>query len=165
VRDHSAIEKLYQVKGRSKDKSIPILVANSDQLVGIISPPGKIVQEIMAVFWPGALTLVLPLLPGLPENLSNTNTIGVRIPDHEFTRKLLLHTGPLAATSANLSGKESSETALEVEKAFGDEIDLILDGGHSPGGMASTVLDCTSTELAIIRAGPISLDKIREKIS
>ncbi|MCJ7717710.1 MAG: L-threonylcarbamoyladenylate synthase [Anaerolineales bacterium] len=158
--DKDAIEKLYQIKGRSQEKAIPILIADPSGLAGITPPPGEMVQAVMEKFWPGALTLILPLLPNLPINLSPTNTIGVRIPDHAGTRELLRHTGPLAVTSANLSGQESAQTAEEVLNNLGGKIELILDGGISPGGVASTVLDCTKKEPLILRSGPISLEEI-----
>jgi L-threonylcarbamoyladenylate synthase len=156
-----AIEKLYQVKGRSYQKAIPILVADQEELNQITPPFGKIVKNIMEHFWPGALTLILPLLDELPPNLSPTRTVGVRIPDFDLTRRLLMQTGPLAATSANISGGESALTAEEVAENIGGEIDLILDGGRSPGGVPSTVLDCTKADLMIMREGPVSLDAIK----
>ena len=158
--DETAIEKIYQVKERSQEKAIPILAADPSGLVGITPPPTEMVLSLMEKFWPGALTLILPLLPGLPANLSPTETIGVRIPDHDLTRELLRLTGPLAATSANLTGQESALTADEVLLNLGGKIDLILDGGISPGGVASTVLDCTKTEPLILRTGPVTLEAI-----
>jgi L-threonylcarbamoyladenylate synthase len=158
--DKDAIEKLYQVKGRSQDKAIPVLLADLEELTQITPNPGDMVQVIMRKFWPGALTLILPLLAGLPSNLSPTQTVGIRIPDFDLTRELLRHTGPLAATSANLSGQESARTAEEVMENLMGEIDLILDGGISPGGVDSTVLDCTKAEPFILRTGPISWEEI-----
>ncbi len=158
--DEIAIEKLYQVKERSQEKAIPILAADPSGLGGITPPPSEMVLSLMENFWPGALTLILPLLPGLPANLSQTKTIGVRIPDHDLTQELLRQTGPLAATSANLSGQESALTANEVLLNLGGKIDLILDGGISPGGLASTVLDCTKAEPLILRTGPVTLKEI-----
>lgn len=163
--DKDAIEKLYLVKGRSQDKAIPILLADIEELTQITPTPGGIVQIIMDKFWPGALTLILPLLAGLPSNLSPTQTIGIRIPDFDLTRELLRHTGPLAATSANLSGQESARNAEQVKENLKGEIDLILDGGNSPGGEDSTVLDCTKAEPLILRTGPISWEEIIRAIA
>lgn len=163
--DTDAIEKLYLVKGRSQDKAIPILLADMEELAQITPTPGGIVQAIMDKFWPGALTLILPLLAGLPSNLSPTQTVGIRIPDFDLTRELLRHTGPLAATSANLSGQESARNAERVKENLKGEIDLILDGGISPGGVDSTVLDCTKAEPLILRTGPISWEEIIRAIA
>lgn len=163
--DQNAIEKLYQVKGRSQEKAIPVLLADLEELTQITPTPGEMVQIIMGKFWPGALTLILPLQAGLPSNLSPTQTIGIRIPDFDLTRELLRHTGPLAATSANLSGQESAHNAEEVRENLSGEIDLILDGGISPGGVASTVLDCTKAEPLILRTGPVSWEEIIRAIA
>ncbi|MCK4801699.1 MAG: threonylcarbamoyl-AMP synthase [Anaerolineales bacterium] len=159
--NEEAIEKLYQVKGRSYQKAIPILVSDQEELTRITPPLDQNVKAIIQRFWPGAITLIIPLLKGMPENLSPTQTIGVRIPDFKLTRELLSHTGPLAATSANISGGESTLTAEEVAENLGGMIDLILDGGKTPGGVPSTVLDCTQAEPIILREGPISLDTIK----
>jgi len=156
-----AIEKIYQVKGRPKEKAIPILMGDHTELIKITPPPGEKVQKILAAFWPGALTLILPLLAELPANLSNTGTIGIRVPDHNLTRELLRLTGPLATTSANLSGQESALSAEEVFKNLGGKLALILNGGRSPGGVASTVLDCTGEKATVLREGPISWEQIK----
>lgn len=155
-----AIERLYLVKGRSVQKAIPILLADAENALRITPPLSPDVLKLTERFWPGPLTLVLPLLPSLPENLSPTPTIGLRVPDHPFTRELLRHTGPLAATSANLSGQPSGLTANEVQAQLGRQVDLILDGGESPGGLASTVLNCTEDPPAILRKGPLTWKEI-----
>jgi L-threonylcarbamoyladenylate synthase len=158
--NQDAIEKIYQVKGRSHLKAIPILAGDAGDLVRIAAPFPPAAQKIIHEFWPGALTVVLPLLAGLPKNLSPTPTIGLRIPDHDQVRDLLRKTGPLAATSANLSGEASALTADEVFQQLDGRIDLILDGGPVPGGTASTVLDCSGEELKILREGPITKQAI-----
>lgn len=156
-----AIDRIYQVKGRSSLKAIPILISSAAEADLITPALQETVQKIINHFWPGALTLVLPLLQGLPKNLSPTPTIGLRVPDHSQTRDLLLRTGPLAATSANLSGQPSALTAEEVHLQLEGKIDLILDGGPAPGGQASTVLDCTGSKLNVLREGPIDWETIR----
>ncbi len=158
--DRKAIEKIYDVKGRSQLKAIPILVGDVGDLDQITPPLPPTIKLIIDRFWPGALTLVLPALPGLPDNLSPTATIGLRLPDHDQVRDLIRKSGPLAATSANISGKASALSAGEVLLQLNGRIDLILDGGTVPGGQASTVLDCSGEELKIIREGPISFKAI-----
>ncbi len=138
-----AIEKIYQVKERSLLKAIPILAGDVSDLDQITPPFSVPVRKIIDNFWPGALTLILQLSPDLPSNLSPTPTIGLRVPDHHLMRELLRKTGPLAATSANLSGEPSALTAAEVRRQLEGRIDLVLDGGPAPGGQASTVLDCS----------------------
>jgi len=163
--DEKAINKIYDVKGRSHLKAIPILVSDVDDLDQITPPIPLSVQQIIDNFWPGALTLVLPMLPELPGNLSPWPTVGLRIPDHDQVRNLLRDTGPLAATSANLSGEPSALTADNVLHQLAGRIDLILDGGTVPGGQASTVLDCSGDKLKILREGPISLAAIHQVIN
>jgi len=155
-----AIDKLYRLKGRSALKAIPILLGETEQISRISPPLSPLVTRFASAFWPGPLTIIVSLLPSMPANLSPTPTIGLRIPDHEFIRDLLRVTGPLAATSANLSGEPSALSASEVKAQFGSRVDLILDGGRSPREAASTVLDCTTDQPAILREGPISWAEI-----
>ncbi|MBI4732196.1 MAG: L-threonylcarbamoyladenylate synthase, partial [Chloroflexi bacterium] len=111
---------------------------------------------LAARYWPGPLTLVIPKHPALPEAVSAAPTVGVRVPDHAAARALLQAAGPLAVTSANLSGRSSASTAEEVLAQLGGRIPLILDGGKTPGGVPSTVVDCLGAEPKILREGPIS---------
>jgi len=158
--NRKAIEKIFDVKGRPHLKAIPILVSDIVDLDQITPPLPSSIQRIIENFWPGALTLILPLLPELPDNLSPTPTIGLRLPDHDQVRNLLRKTGPLAATSANLSGEENALSADEVLEQLDGRIDLILDGGPAPGGQASTVLNCIGENLEVLREGPVSLELI-----
>lgn len=151
-----AIERIYQVKGRSALKAIPVLLGDPGIAEQITPPLSRIVKRLSESFWPGPLTLVVPLLPTLPENLSPTPTIGLRVPDHAFTLALLQKTGPLAATSANRSGEPSAVTAEQVDSQLGNKVDLILDGGRSPGELASTVVDCTGEKPFLLREGPLA---------
>jgi L-threonylcarbamoyladenylate synthase len=108
------------------------------------------------------MTLVLKRHPALPEILSTDETIGVRIPKHPDALALMDITGPLAVTSANISGEEPSCTAKEVFDQLKHRIHLILDGGPSPCGLPSTVVDCLTPEIKILRPGPLSLVQILE---
>ena len=116
-------------------------------------------------FLPGALTLILPKHPDIPDAVSSLETVGVRIPDHFFTQKLLRVTGPMAVTSANISGESSPTTAQEVYAQLKGKLPLILDGGKSAGGIPSTVVDCTGEEPIILREGLISKNTILQYIS
>ena len=163
--NEEAIERIYQVKGRSALKAIPILISSPQEMDQISLPASAVITKLIERYWPGALTLILPRLPGLPDNLSPTPTIGLRVPDHQLTRELLRHTGPLAATSANQSGQPSALTAAEVLDQLEGRIDLVLDGGSAPGGQASTVLDCAGEKVKVLRKGPITWENIQETIS
>jgi L-threonylcarbamoyladenylate synthase len=160
-----AIDLLYRVKGRDTSKAIAVLVGNIAALAQIANEAGPIAHRLAEEFWPGALTLVVPRHPSLPANLSHLPTIGVRMPDHKYTLSLLNRTGPMAVTSANLSGEPNTTTAQEVLEQLNGRILLILDGGKTPGGVPSTVVDCTGRNLVILRAGPISLDQLLSALS
>ncbi len=160
VQDPQRIEQLYQVKGRAAEKAIPVLLGEPDELSQVTLEVGAVALRLAETFWPGPLTLVVPKHPTLPDILSRYPTIGVRMPNHRVTLALLQGTGPLAVTSANLSGAESPTTAQAVMRQLAGRIALILDGGSTPGGQPSTVVDCTTPELEILRQGPITLEQI-----
>lgn len=162
--DEECIERLYIVKGRMHTKAIAILISNVDQLGKVAVDITKNVYKLASKFWPGPLTLVLKRNPSVPKILSPDETIGVRIPDHPDALTLIDITGPLAVTSANLSGNEPACSAKEVQKQLDQRIHLILDGGTSPCGLPSTVIDCLSPELKILRPGPISLSDLQDAL-
>ena len=155
-----AVESIYAAKGRRTEKAIPVLIGVVDDLVRVALDVTPVAAKLAARFWPGPLTLVMPKHPDIPEAVSATGTVGVRIPDHAAARILLRLAGPMAVTSANLSGQASPSTAQEVAAQLGGRIALILDGGKTPGGVPSTVVDCVGAEPKILRAGPISKDEI-----
>lgn len=156
----SAIRRIFAAKERPKEKALPVLIGNLSQLAEMVSFVSDKVKLIAEAFWPGALTLVLPKNPNLPDALSPYPTIGIRMPNFDFTLRLLHETGPLATTSANISGGPNPTTADEVLTQLGGRIELLLAGGSTPGSQASTVLDATGTEVKILRQGPITLSDI-----
>lgn len=159
-----SIDRLYEVKGRDTSKAIAVLIGEIDHLQQVTSGLGEIAGELAAHFWPGALTLVVPRSPSLPENLSPLPTIGVRMPNHPFALALLRQAGPLATTSANLSGLPSPVTARDVLLQLNERVDLIIDGGACPGGVPSTVLDCTGADPRILREGAITRSQLEKWI-
>jgi L-threonylcarbamoyladenylate synthase len=156
----SAIEKVFLAKQRPRNKALPILIGDLNQLETLVSFISDRVKIIAETFWPGALTLILPKHPSLPTELSSFPTVGIRMPNLDFTLKLLRQTGPLATTSANISGGIDPTTAAEVLTQLGGRVDLILDGGTTPGGVASTILAVTNEEMKILRRGPVALSDI-----
>ncbi len=151
-----AIVRLFAAKQRPPEKAVAVLLADLAQAEAIawLRPPARSLGER---FWPGGMTLVLPLLAGvtLPAELAGAGTIGVRIPDHDAPRALARALGPLPTTSANLSGGADVRDAQEVAATLGEAIELVLDGGPIRGGPASTVVDCTSQRPRILREGAI----------
>jgi L-threonylcarbamoyladenylate synthase len=158
--DARAIERLYIAKGREAVKAIAVLVGRPDTLARVAAEMGEMAHRLAERFWPGPLTLVVPRHTSLPENISPLLTVGVRMPDHPLALELLNRTGPLAVTSANLSGAPSASTAQEVFDQLQRRIPLILDGGRTPGGFPSTVVDCTGDAPVILRQGPITLNQL-----
>lgn len=161
VDNPAGIDRLYEAKSRSGSKAIAVLVGEVDQLA--ILTPGLTTgaERLASRFWPGALTLVVPKHPNLPANLSPMPTVGVRMPNHAFARALMRVTGPLSTSSANISGDTNTVTAHQVMEQLGGRIEMVLDGGTSPGGVPSTVVDCTQDQPKILRQGAISESEIK----
>ncbi len=155
---------LYTAKLRDASKAIPILLSDPAELAQVTIGMGDIAMQLAQHFWPGALTLVVPRHPDLPEELSPYPTIGVRMPNHPAALALIHLAGPLAVTSANLSGQANACSADEVMAQLGGRIAMILDGGRTPGGAPSTVVDCSGAEPVVLRPGPISLEEIENVI-
>jgi L-threonylcarbamoyladenylate synthase len=156
-----AIEAIFTAKQRPDEKALPVLIGEFDQIIDLILHPDQRLQRIADAFWPGPLTLVLPKSPKVPPELSAYPTIGIRMPNLAFTLALLRETGPLATTSANLSGGPNPVDAASVMAQLGGRIDLLLDGGPTPGPTASTVVDISEQEMKILRPGPITLAELQ----
>lgn len=159
------IEKLYQIKAREHTKAIPILLGNISQLEKVTPVVTPNLHKLAEQFWPGPLTIIVNIHPDLPNNLSPFSTIGIRIPAHPFALKVLNSVGPLAVTSANISGNSNTNTADEVLSQLDGSIDLIFDGGKTESGLPSTVVDLTGEEIKILRAGSIELTDIQNALS
>jgi L-threonylcarbamoyladenylate synthase len=162
--DEPALQRLIEVKGRPPDKPILVLIAHRGQLAGLVESVPPAAAVLMESFWPGALTIVFPASPDLsPLLTAGTGTIGVRLsPLHTLT-ELLEQTGPLTGTSANRSSDPPLDRAEDVQRMLGAAIDVILDGGQTPGGQASTVIDARD-QPRLIRDGATSTQLIREAL-
>jgi len=157
----AAVARLYAIKGRPWDRPIPLLLADPadvERLVRAGHVPAA-AWRLMAAFWPGALTIVLPRSALVPDVVtSGGDTVALRVPDHALARQLIALVGaPLATTSANLSGDVEPTTAAEVVQSLGPGVDAILaERGRCPGGAPSTVVAVSHGELSVLRVGPIS---------
>lgn len=158
--NNDAVEKIYAAKDRPVEKAIPILIADVEDLEKVAVDLPDMAHIFAARFWPGSLTCIVPKKPTLPMAISSTPTVAVRIPDHPVARAVLRAAGPMAVTSANISGRTSPCTAQEVYSQLHGRISLILDGGRTPGGIPSTLVDCTGDQPVILREGPISLENL-----
>ena len=158
--DGQAVGRIYEAKGRSEDKAIPVLLAGLGDLERVAAEVSPDLRRLAAQFWPGPLTLVVARHADLPTVVSPGPTVGLRVPDHPVALGLLAAAGPMAVTSANRSGDPNPTTAEQVLSALGGAIDLILDGGEAPGGRPSTVVDCTQDPPHLLRPGPIPLEAV-----
>ena len=153
-----ALDSVFRLKGRPQEKPMALLVASVEQGMTLASFSDRAV-ELAEKHWPGALTLVMPRLDTAPEWLGHRErrTVGLRCPNHPVALALLERTGPLAVTSANLSGDEAVIDHEEAEALFGDEVAVYLEG-RAPGGIASTIIDLTEPSPLTLRQGPIPGD-------
>ena len=158
--DDTAIESIYKAKDRPIEKAIPILIGDLSDLYKVSDDIPNMALRFATRFWPGPLTCILPKKQTLPLAVSATATVAVRIPDHADARALLRAVGPMAVTSANISGQPDPSTAQEVYDQLNGRIPLILDGGKTRGGVPSTLVDCTGEKPVVLREGPISLDEL-----
>ncbi|MCQ3937788.1 MAG: threonylcarbamoyl-AMP synthase [Chloroflexi bacterium] len=158
--DNAAIESIYAAKDRPIEKAIPILIGDLSDLEKVAMNVPDMALRFAARFWPGPLTCVVPKQPALPPAVSATPTVAVRIPNHPDALALLRAAGPMAVTSANISGAQSPAAAQEVYDQLNGRIPLILDGGRTPGGIPSTLVDCTGDKPVILREGPIALETL-----
>ena len=160
-----AIQKLFKIKGRDFNKPIVVSSATLEdfQKVAIHIPLSA--YQLAEKFLPGALTLIVPKHPALPSSISTFPTIGIRIPNHPFALTLLNQVGPLAVTSANLSNHPDTQNGNQVLHQLDGLFDLLIDGGQTPGGVASTVVDVTTETPKILRQGPITQTDILNHLS
>jgi len=158
--DGRAVELIYTAKRRPIEKAIPVLIGDMDDLDKVAATIPDMARKLASRFWPGPVTLILPRRLTLPSAVSAASTVAVRVPDHEVARSLLRASGPMAVTSANMSGQASPVTAEAVFAQLRGRIPLILDGGKTSGGIPSTLVDCTGIMPEVLRAGPISLAEI-----
>ena len=153
---HEAVEKLLEAKGRDKQSPPPVLIGNASALDGLAQEVPQLAHKLAATFWPGALTMILKAQPSLTWDLGETKgTVALRMPDHKIALALLQETGPLAVSSANLSGQPAATTCQQAEAALGSKVKIYLDGGSSPKGEASTIVDMTDLTESVSESGEI----------
>ena len=155
VHDENAIARLYRIKERSQNKSIAVLLGDAAQAHEVAHEFPAKARRLAEKYWPGALTIIIRKKAGLPADLTSNDLVGLRIPDHDFTRALIRLTGPLAVTSANISGQPPARSVSEFADEFAPLLDLIIDGGPSRGGVPSSVINCDADPAVILREGAI----------
>ena len=163
------VEALLNAKGRDRTMPPPVLIPKVETMSALAADLPLVANQLAAAFWPGALTMVLKAQRSLEWDLGETRgTVALRVPDHKITLALLEDVGPLAVSSANLTGKDAAVNVQQAVEHFGDKVAVYLDGGASPKGEASTILDLTQVRdgepIRVLRKGAITLDRIRSVI-
>ena len=165
---HEAVRSLLAAKGRGREMPPPVLISAVTTLDALASDVPEFGRALAEAFWPGPLTLVCRQQSSLMWDLGETSgTVAVRMPDHPVALALLERTGPLAVSSANLTGLPAATDADAAEEMLGDVVAVVIDAGASPGGEASTIVDVTGDRPRILRLGALSraaLDEVLEPL-
>jgi L-threonylcarbamoyladenylate synthase len=152
-----AVGRLFEAKKRRSDKPLPLLLASERDVQEIAVSVPEAAQQLMNAFWPGGLTLVLQRAEGYRSRaLGSSDTVALRVPAHPVALDLIERAGgAVTGTSANVAGGPGPRDADEVRRQLGDGVDLVVDGGPTPGGLESTVVDLTGDEPRFLREGAI----------
>lgn len=157
--NEKAVKRLIEAKKRTSAKGFPILVANLEMAKELVKF-SEVALSLVSKFWPGALTLILPLKTSVPELITgDRQTLAIRVPDHIIARQLAEI--PIIGTSANISGRDSPISAEDAINQLGSSVDLVLDSGPTKEGIASTILDLSTKNPRIIREGVIKREQLR----
>ena len=152
-----AVQKLLDAKGRGRQSPPPVLIPNMDSLYALADSVSEVAVKLANEFWPGPLTMILRAQPSLHWDLGETKgTVALRVPNNKWTKALLEETGPLAVSSANLTGKPAALNATEAFDYLGESVATYLDGGQAEIGEASTIVDLTGEKVRIVREGAVS---------
>lgn len=159
----SAVTALLEAKGRGREMPPPVLVPRADTVFGLVDGVDETILTLTARFWPGPLTIIAAAQPSLDWDLGETHgTVAVRMPDDDDALALLARTGPLAVSSANISGKPAASSADAAQDMLGSDVEIYLDGGERTAGTASTIIDLSGDTPRIVRQGPITAEELRE---
>ncbi|CAJ1580955.1 L-threonylcarbamoyladenylate synthase [[Mycobacterium] wendilense] len=155
--DGAAVAALLAAKGRGRDMPVPVLVGSWHTIEGLVYTVPQAARELIRAFWPGALSLVVRQAPSLQWDLGDADgTVMLRMPLHPVAIDVLRAVGPMAVSSANISGHPPAVTVNEAREQLGDQVQVYLDGGPAEQRAASTIVDLTGPTPRILREGPIS---------
>lgn len=161
--NNDAVATLLATKRRGPDMPVPVLVGSWSTIQGLVREFSDTAKTLVEAFWPGGLSIVVPEAPSLPWNLGDTRgTVLLRMPNQPLALELLQETGPMAVSSANISGNPPAQTAAEAKAQFGDAISVYLDGGEAEVGTPSTIIDISKPQPVILREGAIPVERIGE---
>lgn len=163
IHDPSAIDRVYEIKGRPKDAPLPVLIADISRIADVVDSPEPFALHLAELAWPGGVTLVLPTNLPLPSAVLQDSCVGVRVPDDPFCLRLLnTFGGPITGTSANRSGSPPAINAKQVKAQLGDAIDYILDIGEAQQKKPSTVVRVRGETVEVLREGVVSANAIMD---
>ena len=161
--DNDAVARLLAAKGRGPDMPVPVLVGSWDTARGLVHSYNDQLRTLIEAFWPGGLSIVVPQAPSLMWNLGDTRgTVMLRMPLHPVAIELLRETGPMAVSSANISGQSPATTAAMAEEQLGDKVNVYLDGGDASVGVASSIIDVSGDQPRLLREGAIPATRIAD---
>lgn len=162
----ASIDRLLAAKGRGRDMPVPVLISDPEVMPALAREVPNGAQALARAYWPGALSLILPVQPSLAVDVGDTqDTIMVRVPDHEDVRALLRKTGPLGVSSANSTGEPPAQTASDALRMLGNHVAVYLDGGATPGQTPSTIVDFAASPDGVVRRlGALGLDELRRLV-
>ena len=159
--DNTAVAALLAAKGRGRDMPVPVLVGSWHTIEGLVYSVPNTARELIRAFWPGALSLVVRQAPSLPWDLGDAHgTVMLRMPLHPVAIDLLREVGPMAVSSANISGRPAAVSAADAREQLGDLVDVYLDAGPSEQQAASTIVDLSGAHPRILRTGPVSAEAV-----
>ncbi|ONI72303.1 threonylcarbamoyl-AMP synthase [Kribbella sp. ALI-6-A] len=160
-----AVQRLLDAKGRGRDMPPPVLISVVESLDALATDVPEAGRKLCEEFWPGPLTVICHAQGSLMWDLGDTHgTVALRVPDHENTRELLSRTGPLAVSSANLSGQPAALDVYDAEEQLAESVAVYLDGGEVTGGQPSTIVDLTGEVPHVVRIGALSMQQIRKVV-
>ncbi len=160
-----AVASLLAAKGRDRSMPPPVLIAGRDVLSGLATDLSEEILALAEAFWPGGLTIICRAQPSLAWDLGDTaGTVAVRVPDHPVALDLLRTCGPLAVSSANLSGRPPVATAAQAQGQLGTDVEVYLEAGPLRATVASTIVDATGPRLTVVRDGAVSLEQLRDVV-
>lgn len=164
--DGAAAMKIYSAKGRPSDNPLILHIADEAMLAQLTQAVSEAARQLMRAFWPGPMTLILRRQSVVPDQVTGgLDTVGIRMPDHPVARALIQMAGvPLAAPSANTSGRPSPTTAAAVLADLDGKIDAVVDGGACNYGVESTIIDCTEAVPIVLRPGAVTMEMLRDTI-
>jgi L-threonylcarbamoyladenylate synthase len=159
----AAVQSLLDAKGRGRDMPPPVLVGSVRAASALVEDLGPYGQELIDEFWPGGLTLICRASRSLKWDLGETKgTVAVRMPQDQVALDVLAQTGPMAVSSANLTGQPAATTAESAREQLGDAVEIYLDGGPCETDVASTIVDMTGDMPRLLRVGAVSIGRLRE---